>query len=118
MSILELIFKNDDNLTRAIGMYNSFGPPDALPEATSRYPAIFGEQFYNIANLNLEIISLPKRYKTLFAYLFNEEMNKKLRSDCKEILNKMEKLVYAPVVKDVVVVFTDVVNTVVLYYLF
>lgn len=93
---MKLIFKNDNNLTRAIGMYNSFGPPDALPVAASRYPAIFGEQFYSISNLNSEIRSLPNKYKTLFAYLFNEDIGSKLESKCKRLATKMEKLVYVP----------------------
>ncbi|MCL5424017.1 MAG: hypothetical protein M1385_02940, partial [Candidatus Marsarchaeota archaeon] len=93
---MKLIFKNDDSLTRAICMYNSFGPPGALPEAASRYPAIFGEQFYNIAYLNSEINSLPNRYKTFFAYLFNEDMDGTLKIKCEKLATMMGKLVYAP----------------------
>jgi hypothetical protein len=77
-------------------MYNSFGPPDALPGAASRYPAIFGEQFYKIVYLNSEIMSLPNNYKTFFAYLFNEDMDGKLKIKCEKIAAKMKKLVYTP----------------------
>ena len=77
-------------------MYNSFGSPGALPEAALRYTAIFGEQFYNIAYLNSEIRSLPNGYKTFFAYLFNEDMDGKLKIKCEKLAAKMEKLVYIP----------------------
>jgi len=33
---MKFIFKNNDNLTRALSVYNSFGPPDALPMAAFR----------------------------------------------------------------------------------
>jgi hypothetical protein len=93
---LKLVFKNNNNLTRAIWLYKSFGSPSSLTSAARYYPAIFGKQFYNTAKINYDINSLANRYRTLFAFLFSEKMDDNTKVKCQKIIKRLEKTIYMP----------------------
>lgn len=93
---MKLLFKNNKNIMGAIYLYNSFGPPNAMPLVARRAPALLGKDFYEAATIDFEIRNLENGYMSLFMHLFGENLNVKTEAKCKEIIRKMEKAIYIP----------------------
>lgn len=93
---MRLIFKRDKNIIRANYLYGNFGPPNALPLAAKRAPALFGKSFYEASEIVFDIGKLKQGYRTLFKYLFNEKLDRATELKCKKIVKRMEKSIYVP----------------------
>lgn len=94
---MELTFVENDETKRVLYLYDTFGPPDALPRGMRESPMLFGESFYKISKLNKKIRTLPRGYESVFKYLFKERQNEIELSDCKEIIQQTQ---FIPISED------------------
>jgi hypothetical protein len=92
----KLLFKNSDNITRATYLYNSFGPPNAMPLVAKRAPALLGKDFYETVKIDFKIRNLENGYTSIFMYLSGEKLSEKTKAECEEITRKLEKAIYIP----------------------
>lgn len=94
---MELLFVENDETKRILYLYDTFGPPDALPRGMRETPMLFGETFYKASKLNGEIRNLPRGYESIFKYLFKEKQDGAEVSGCKEIVRQAQ---FIPVPED------------------
>ncbi len=93
---MNIIFRTDENILRAVGLYQTFGPPGAISRAMVEYPWIFGRYNYDINRLNHEITLLPHGYFSLFSYLFDDITDDNTKVECARLIEKMQHIIYLP----------------------
>lgn len=96
--MMKLEFDENKALKQAFCLYNTFGPPDFLSRAMRDRPMLFGEIFYTVSKIDLEISRLPEGYQTLFKHIFGEKITKVESERCKKILKALKSV---PIFEDV-----------------
>ncbi len=107
---MDLVFRDDANIQRAVGLYQSFGPPGAMSRSMAEYPWIYGKYAYDVSKLNYEINMLPEKYASLFAYLFNDDLDNKIRIECARLTEKMQNIIFLPESDPKVAEFAKILN--------